>query len=620
MLVESLKHHGSILRDDLTIVTPNEADFNIWEMPWQHLKTALCDLVTRDQLRKVEGQRTFCGDLQEIDLPILNQTIAELGDKEKRVHQHVATGAFWHEQQLADISESDGKCRHCGQNVCGTDHTLWNCQVINGHRKNTDLCHIKTDTLPPALLNGLPQAMSSCLHGMFWAKSEQVNHDNTGGEVMLGEPKGRMRTSVAQSKSQEVRDLLQDIGVTSADHLNARQAFTLIKQNKADFVVPIPHKCNAAAPEEINVYSDGSWLHPTKVFLGLGGAGVWWPNRSLERNIDGSKFHPLSQEEGALAAAQQFPEGLRLYTGVGGFSGQSTRTELAAGLIAMCAYGPVHIGSDSKAFVDTASAYLRQIAKGSKPRKPWKTVSDGDLWELFWNAAAAKGTRAVRLSWVKGHATQQHVDEGITTAKDRTGNHHADKAADAGNQVHGTQVLRVANLMHERHKHYQKFFKKVVIHITEAYLIHRELTERYDNQDRIERARDPENGKVQYKELQYADVSCRNKVQLSAPLSQFTSYANRNGDAKHLYGYLNSLRIAYADEDLRPITWLEMYILYRCRGGPKPIQDAALKRSTADKHLRAFKAKFRACYKRVLLNSSDYEMFRPHKPTKDALL
>ena len=28
-----------------------------------------------------------------------------------------------------------------------------------------------------------------------------------------------------------------------------------------------------------NVYTDGSWVNTTKQYLGLGGAGVWWPNR-----------------------------------------------------------------------------------------------------------------------------------------------------------------------------------------------------------------------------------------------------------------------------------------------------------------------------------------------------
>ena len=169
------------------------------------------------------------------------------------------------------------------------------------------------------------------------------------------------------------------------------------------------------------------------MFLGLGGAGVWWPKRDTKKKDDGSIYKPLSQEEDALAYSQQFPEGLRLYTCVGGFSGHSTHTELAAGIIAMCAYGPVHIGSASKAFVDAGSEYLRQIAKGKKPRKPWKTVSDGDLWEHFWLAASAKGTKSIRLSWVKGHATQEHVDKGITTESDSAGNHQANRAAEAGN-------------------------------------------------------------------------------------------------------------------------------------------------------------------------------------------
>ena len=61
---------------------------------------------------------------------------------------------------------------------------------------------------------------------------------------------------------------------------------------------------------------------------------------------------PLSEAESSLAMARQDREGVSLYTSVGGYAGSSTRTEIAAGIIGICAHGPVHIGSDSEVFVN----------------------------------------------------------------------------------------------------------------------------------------------------------------------------------------------------------------------------------------------------------------------------
>ncbi len=60
---------------------------------------------------------------------------------------------------------------------------------------------------------------------------------------------------------------------------------------------------------------------------------------------------------------------------------------------------------------------LKLIAKGQKPKRPWKTMSDGDLWEHFFLAASSKGINSIKLTWVKGHATDQHITDNITNVK-----------------------------------------------------------------------------------------------------------------------------------------------------------------------------------------------------------
>ena len=56
---------------------------------------------------------------------------------------------------------------------------------------------------------------------------------------------------------------------------DARQAIMQLKHDEADGeLISLPYKCSREPPIEPNVYSDGSWLTPTKRHLSLGGAGT----------------------------------------------------------------------------------------------------------------------------------------------------------------------------------------------------------------------------------------------------------------------------------------------------------------------------------------------------------
>ena len=44
--------------------------------------------------------------------------------------------------------------------------------------------------------------------------------------------------------------------------------------------------------------------------------------------------------------------------------------------------------------------------------KPFGIQGDGDLWDEFWDLLEAKGAKTVQVTKVKGHATEEDVDEG----------------------------------------------------------------------------------------------------------------------------------------------------------------------------------------------------------------
>ena len=66
---------------------------------------------------------------------------------------------------------------------------------------------------------------------------------------------------------------------------NARQAFQKVKgkDNKATFTDV--KACDEEAPNDINVYTDGSHVHNRRVHFSLSGAGVWRPKRNLEEEL-----------------------------------------------------------------------------------------------------------------------------------------------------------------------------------------------------------------------------------------------------------------------------------------------------------------------------------------------
>ena len=194
---------------------------------------------------------------------------------------------------------SNGICKHCKKEDADTEHTLWDCPVVNKHRTNNKLSRVKHKKLPKAVLNGIPPAMSQDLTNTYWDKDVNNNHniDNIDSDssciYMAQQP---MHIKKAKSNNVTIQDTCSKHNVDQSN-LNARQMFCKIKYIKGETIISLPATCTSVAPIKINVYTDGSWLHPLKQYLGIGGAGVWWPGRSIDKPADGGKWHPLNIAE-----------------------------------------------------------------------------------------------------------------------------------------------------------------------------------------------------------------------------------------------------------------------------------------------------------------------------------
>ena len=200
------------------------------------------------------------------------------------------------------------------------------------------------------------------------------------------------------------------------------------RKGKAE--VPDIQEVKDPAPEEINVYTDGALKNPLHHFWGLGGFGVWWPKRDPATS-------PLSTAEHQYAATIILNGGIELCGTLTGHCGSSTRSKLAAAIFALVAPGPVHIGTNSQAMMDTMKkllAWHETTQRKSKwpLKKPWAMVNDGDLWEQASGIVKQRGPSSVKLTKVKGHSTEEQVKEGTVTQEDHKGNNQADSLANKG--------------------------------------------------------------------------------------------------------------------------------------------------------------------------------------------
>ena len=77
--------------------------------------------------------------------------------------------------------------------------------------------------------------------------------------------------------------------------------------------------------------TDGSWLGPQKWFLGVGGAGVFWPKRCIDKHslndLDASFRKPVNKKRADIASCRQTKKGLTLWTKAAAYSGNSIRVK-----------------------------------------------------------------------------------------------------------------------------------------------------------------------------------------------------------------------------------------------------------------------------------------------------
>ena len=101
-------------------------------------------------------------------------------------------------------------------------------------------------------------------------------------------------------------------------------------------------------------------------------------------------------------------------------------------------------------------------------KKIWGLQGDGDLWQQFWQLVRARGANTVKVTKVKGHATEQQVEEGKVRTEDKEGNDNADQAADQGVNQHARGLRGMVEWIQQRQKKYIEVMSEIQAMIIEV--------------------------------------------------------------------------------------------------------------------------------------------------------
>lgn len=228
---------------------------------------------------------------------------------------------------------------------------------------------------------------------------------------------------------------------------------------------------------QIRVYTDGGLTSPDRKWWSLGGYGVWWPD---ERG--GQQFNESFADVG-LAKLEYKAEGVGMYSKNMGQRSSSTRMELAGAIVAMTRAVPLHMLSDSQSMIDKLTMLINVVDRGGSEaptkycrsrserkifRRPFEMQSDGDLWKI---------ACATRISKVKGHATWKEVEQGLVQKEDEQGNDQADEMATKGIGEYTVEARRLAGMLKNRHKEYEKMVHEVQTTILRVIKKGKELRE-----------------------------------------------------------------------------------------------------------------------------------------------
>ena len=441
---------GALLNGDLQILVWNEPPIDIMATPYQYLYSSVLEMAARARTKAAQGTKTKNCGLEEIDPIATNCSHKDLSEDDMTFLQTSQAGGGWSKRQLFDLGIADSmECDYCGEIHEGNDMS-WCCTHPHfvAQRKLADegLASLDPHSLPSAIKHGIAPALSHAANTSFWGVSiKDLGLEGDTRETIIGSRPPPVE-AVEAAKIQKT---------VVGSELSATQLIATLRGGHGQGCTPLyPENVIGTISKKIMGYCDGGVKNPGSSAWQIAGFGIWWIDKVPEEENKAMAKYTYQYHQG---------EGSTMWANMAGQHAHSTRTEIAAVLIAMLRPVPLHLGSDSQAMIDKANflmnaAVLWQLRMGTNHwttknpcKKPWSLQKDGDLWEQFWEASLIRGPRMLRLTKVKGHATLKDIVTGKSTEEHKKGSDMADTAATAGAGEGMPVLLEFANWLSDQH-------------------------------------------------------------------------------------------------------------------------------------------------------------------------
>ena len=426
LIVKDLKGMGAELKEDLTLKIPGEKDTRIMEEPLEVTTRKVAFLAQRKCFEENARTRPMLQGVKEVLQDRTGGAYDVLDEGDKKVMRYIMAGGLWtgkHAQKATGADEAS--CRSCGAATATMQeahkHMFWECNHDKVKAFRSDAWRFQ-EGFDPELLPDLMACHGTAL--MLHLDPEKTFSGSCGGESWRSPKKPQML---------EAEEVIQ----TNNEQEPVKNARQLLEDLKGDTGIINPEEAPLVwrkAPKQPNVFSDGSALPPGTGIETLGGAGVWWPKRTLEKQ-------PATRMEEKYAKVTQCQEGVKVSAALGGAIQSPMRAELCGAILAMAGGVPIHLAIDNSSVVKGIKKALHE--KRRARAFDWQGRENEDLWEVLWRIVKSRPNFATKVKWTKGHATQDHIDDGLTTKQEAANNDMADRAADEGRLQHKEELRAI---------------------------------------------------------------------------------------------------------------------------------------------------------------------------------
>ena len=450
LLLQSLKNIGGTLTGQrLGFVGERaydlmDAPIN-WVRPWLRAKSHAASA------RAAANRRTTLNGCHDLDVHLNRKLHKGRPDEKQRDLVMIQVGGLWTASSLKHAGFlQDDSCPWCRQKQEDLYHLWWECPEHEHCRARVRMLLGSQEVamLPRCLtLHGLPPEPAADLQGPLWRRCDcppGPEREPTSALDLQGDD----RIHWAECCEAVKRDMDAEQQSQPLEQWTVR---TMTLWLQGDFQA-LPRwrlpRLDREPMDAPDVYTDGGVDNGQKLWTGQGTWGLFKP-RGGQADLGDSL-----QE---VAHSRTMPEGVQAYGQLLGPALSSTRAE-AIGLYAGLALpGAHHFGVDNRGAVGRAN----QILRGHMGGKPWGMQDDGDVWGVFHDEALSRGVGSVRVSKVKGHATEADVQEQRATEDQKTGNHFADDAADRAKSAQRRSHHATIGKLDQRWRHAEEVVKEI---------------------------------------------------------------------------------------------------------------------------------------------------------------